>query len=121
MQRTRVARAGEASRVRGFRLFGQERIFSFDALIGSQSGSRPGEHPDEHRRGRALTIGRRADCDICLSDPTVSTVHATVTLDAAVRDAAAPVFLLRERESKNGIDASVRVCAARSRVSGRFT
>jgi hypothetical protein len=112
MQRSRMARAGEASRVAGLRLFGQGRIFSFDALIGSQAGSpldaQQGEHRGEHRRVQALTIGRDEGCDICLSAPTVSAVHATVALDASVRDPATPVFLLRDCESKNGIDASVR-------------
>ncbi|HWN67613.1 MAG TPA: FHA domain-containing protein [Haliangium sp.] len=94
MQRTRMARSGDASQVGGFRRFGEQRIFSFDALIGSQR--------------QALTIGRGAGCDISLPDPTVSAVHATVALDASARDALAPVFLLRDRDSKNGIDASAR-------------
>lgn len=98
MQRARIVRAGEASWVGGFRLFGQRRIFSFDALIGSQWG--------EHRRQQALTIGRDQGCDICLPAPTVSAVHATLALDASVSDSPAPVFLLRDCESKNGIDAS---------------
>jgi FHA domain len=95
-------------RVRGFRIFGQGRVFSFDALLGSTIGSRPSEHPGERRRGQALTIGRDEGCDISLAAPTVSARHATVTLDASVRDTMAPVFLLRDCESKNGIDASAR-------------
>lgn len=102
MQRARIVRAGEASSVGGFRLFGQRRIFSFDALIGSQQG----EHRGEHRRQQVLTIGRGEGCDICLPAPTVSAVHATLALDASVSDSLAPVFLLRDCESKNGIDAS---------------
>jgi hypothetical protein len=94
MQRTRMARSGEASRVGGFRPFGHQGVFSFDALLSSQK--------------QALTIGRDAGCDIALSAPTVSSVHATVALDASVRDAAAVVFLLRDCASKNGIEASVR-------------
>ena len=96
MQRTRMARAGEASRVGGFRLFGQGRIFSFDSLLGSPIDWQQDEHRGEHRRVQAL------------SAPTVSAVHATVALDASVRDKTAPVFLLRDCESKNGIEASTR-------------
>ena len=104
MRRTRIVRAGAASPVGGFRLFGQERIFSFDALLAPQVGSQAGEH----RRVQALTIGRDEGCDICLSAPTVSSVHATVALDASVRGKTAPVFLLRDCDSKNGIEASAR-------------
>jgi hypothetical protein len=97
MQRTmtgHASRESQASPVTGFRLFGQQRIFSFDAIIG------------EHKRQQALTIGRDAGCDICLSDPAVSALHATIALDPFVRDPLAPVFLLRDCGSKNGIDVS---------------
>ena len=40
-------------------------------------------------------------CDIWLSDPTVSGLHATITSRARSRDAPEPVFTLRDRGSKN--------------------
>lgn len=49
MQRTTTVHVGQgsqASPVSGLRLFGQQRLFSFDAIHG------------EHRRQHALTIGR---------------------------------------------------------------
>lgn len=99
MQRTMTVQAGQASQapsVGGLRLFGQQRLFSFDAIQG------------EHRRQRALTIGRDEACDIRLSEPTVSSLHATIAPDAFVRDPLAPVFLVRDCGSKNGIEVSAR-------------
>ena len=98
MQRTitvLASRGTHTSPVTGFRLFGQQRLYSFDALMGEQE------------RQQALTIGRDATCDICLSDSAVSAVHATIALDPLVRDPLAPVFLLRDCGSKNGIHVSV--------------
>ncbi len=99
MQRTKTVHAGAGSPappVSGLRLFGQQRLFSFDVIVG------------EHKRQHALTIGRDENCDIWLSDLTVSTVHATIALDASARDPLAPVFLLRDCDSKNGIYVSAR-------------
>ena len=99
MQRTTTVQAEEGSPappVSGLRLFGQQRLFSFAAVI------------SEHKRQHALTIGRDEGCDIWLSDSTVSAVHATIALDAFARDPLAPVFLLRDCGSKNGIYASAR-------------
>lgn len=90
------SREAQASPVTGFRLFGQQRVSSFDAVIG------------EHRRQQALTIGRDAACDICLPNRAVSALHATIALDPFVRDPLAPVFLLRDCGSKNGIHVSAR-------------
>lgn len=91
-----ASREAQASPVTGFRLFGQQRTVSFDAVMG------------EHRRQQALTIGRDAACDICLSNPAVSALHATIALDPFVRDPLAPVFLLRDCGSKNGIHVSAQ-------------
>ena len=99
MQRTLTVHAGQGTQapsVSGLRLFGQQRLFSFDAVIG------------QHRRQYALTIGRDEACDIRLSEPTVSALHATIALDAFVRDPLAPVFLLRDCGSKNGIEVNAR-------------
>jgi hypothetical protein len=99
MQRTTTAhvdQGSQASPVSGLRLFGQQRLFSFDAIHG------------EHRRQHALTIGRDESCDICLADPAVSAVHATIALDPFVHDPLAPVFLLRDCGSKNGLHVSAR-------------
>ena len=99
MQRTMTvlaSREAQASPVTGFRLFGQQRIFSFDAVIGAD------------KRQQALTIGRDEACDIRLSDSTVSALHATIALDPFVRDPLAPVFLLRDCGSKNGIHVSTQ-------------
>ena len=99
MQRTMTVHGGQGSRpspVSGLRLFGQQRLFSFDVIHG------------EHRRQHALTIGRDEACDIWLSDPAVSAVHATIALDPLVRDPLAPVFVLRDCGSRNGIHVSAR-------------
>ena len=97
MQRTMTVRAGKRSpapAVVGLRLFGQHRLFSFDAVIG------------EHRRQQALTIGRDQGCDIWLSDPAVSALHATIARDGLGRDPC--LFLLRDCGSKNGVAVSDR-------------
>lgn len=96
MQRTTTAHVGQGSPVGGFRLFGEQRLFSFDALHG------------EHGRKQALAIGRDEACDICLSDPAASAVHATIALDPFVRDPLAPLFLLRDSGSRNGVHVSAR-------------
>jgi hypothetical protein len=89
-----ASRETPPSPITGFRLFGQRRIFSFDAIIGAG------------KRRQALTIGRDEACDICLSDPAVSSLHATIAREPVVRDLLAPVFLLRDCGSKNGVHVS---------------
>ncbi len=99
MEKTSTVQAdtgARASTVYGLRLFGQQRLFSFEVVIG------------EHRRQYTMTLGRDEGCDICLSDSTVSTLHATIALDPFVRDPLAPLFLLRDCGSKNGIEVSAR-------------
>jgi pSer/pThr/pTyr-binding forkhead associated (FHA) protein len=101
MSRTITAHTGVKAQeptVGGLRLLGQQRLFSFDV-------------PSERGTGRrkALTIGRDEVCDIWLSDPTVSGLHATITsrrARARSGDAPGPVFTLRDRGSKNGIRVS---------------
>lgn len=99
MEKTSTVHAGagaRASTVCGLRLFGQQRLFSFDVVIG------------ESRRQYAMTVGRDEGCDICLPDSTVSNLHATIALDPFVRDPLAPVLSLRDCGSKNGIEVSAR-------------
>lgn len=99
MEKTSTVHAGagaRASTVYGLRLFGRRRLYAFDAVIG------------ERRRQYALTVGRDAGCDICLSDSTVSNLHATIALDPFARDPLAPVFLLRDCGSKNGVEVRAR-------------
>lgn len=84
--------AREAPPVAGLRLFGQDRVFWFDTLFA-------------RRQDRAiLTIGRDANCDICLPDPTVSSVHGTIRRRAHMRgDSVGPTFMILDGGSKNGI------------------
>lgn len=94
MSRTMTAHAGvdaQPPAVGGLRLFGQQRLFLFEALTGQG-------------RKRELAIGRDEACDIWLSHPTVSALHGTILCAGDSRE---PVFLLRDRKSKNGIRVSI--------------
>lgn len=106
MSRTITADAGVKAQpppVGGLRVFGQQRLFSFDALTAAGP-----------ERRRALTIGRDEACDIWLPEPTVSGVHATITARAPVRgtwralsgETGEHVFVLRDHGSKNGVRVS---------------
>jgi FHA domain len=104
MSRTITAHAGvkaQAPAVGGLRVLGQQRFFAFDVPTDGGPGRR-----------KALTIGRDEACDIWLSDPTVSGLHATITSRGTSRarsgDAPEPMFTLRDRGSKNGIRVSHR-------------
>jgi hypothetical protein len=77
--------------VGGLRLVGQQRLYLFEALT-------------DRGRKRELTIGRDEACDIWLSHPTVSALHGAILF---ARDSWEPVFLLRDRASKNGIRVSI--------------
>lgn len=82
----------KAPPVAGLRLFGQDRVFWFDTLFARR--------PDLV----TLTIGRDASCDICLPDPTVSSVHGTIRRRAHMRgDSVASRFMICDGGSKNGI------------------
>lgn len=87
--------APKAPPVAGLRLFGQDRVFWFDTLF-----ARRQDLP-------ILTIGRDANCDICLPDPTVSSVQGKIRRRHHMRgDSVVPKFMLCDCGSKNGIQVS---------------
>lgn len=90
-----AALAPKTPLVAGLRLFGQDRVFWFDTLFARRQ-DRP-----------ILTIGRDANCDICLPDPTVSSVQGTIRRRAHIRgDSVAPRFMIYDAGSTNGIRVS---------------
>lgn len=87
--------APKAPPVAGLRLFGQDRVFWFDTLF-----ARRQDLP-------ILTVGRDANCDICLPDPTVSSVQGKIRRRHHMRgDSVVPKFMLCDCGSKNGIQVS---------------
>lgn len=85
----------EVSPVAGLRLFGQDRVFWFDTLFARRQDL------------AILTIGRDANCDICLPDPTVSSVQGTIRRRHRMRGGSVvPKFMICDGGSKNGIRVS---------------
>lgn len=69
-----------------------------------------GEHEYSHRRKKALLVGRAAQCDLVLSDPSVSSHHAKIEVDAQGR------LVLRDLQSTNGSYIADRRCIDRAEI-----